>query len=202
MLHHLLFHFPHTPRHPLREHFAFFPWVCNRENLRAWQRGSTGYPIVDAGMRELWNTGWMHNRVRMIVASFLVKDLLIDWQEARRGFGIHSSTRIWQTTPWVGSGPRVVRGCRAYFRIFNPVRQGEEFDPHGDYVRRWVPELGYASSEWIHKPWEAAAGLLADAGIELGITYPRPIVDHREARVRALKALEQSRTWAAQPRLT
>ena len=201
--HHLLFHFPHTPGQPLREDFAAFPWVRDRENLRAWQRGSTGYPIVDAGMRELWHTGWMHNRVRMIVASFLVKDLLIAWQEGAAWFwdtlvdaDLANNTLGWQWTAGCGAD------AAPYFRIFNPVRQGEEFDPNGDYVRRWVPELGNAPSEWIHKPWEAPAGSLADAGVELGTTYPRPIVDHREARVRAIKALEKCKTWAAQPRLS
>jgi deoxyribodipyrimidine photo-lyase len=184
--HHLLFHFPHTPEQPLRESFAAFPWKLSRENLRAWQRGSTGYPIVDAGMRELWHTGWMHNRVRMIVASFLVKDLLVPWQEGAAWFwdtlvdaDLANNTLGWQWSAGCGAD------AAPYFRIFNPVRQGEKFDPNGDYVRRWVPELGNLPGAWIHKPWEAPAGVLADAGIALGTTYPRPIVDHHEARTRA-----------------
>ena len=156
--HHLLFHFPHTPEQPLREEFAAFPWKPDRKNLRAWQRGRTGYPIVDAGMRELWHTGWMHNRVRMVVASFLVKDLLIPWQEGAAWFwdtlvdaDLANNTLGWQWTAGCGAD------AAPYFRIFNPVSQGEKFDPNGDYVRRWIPELNKLPSEWIHKPWEAPA---------------------------------------------
>ena len=169
-----------------------FPGNRTESNLRAWQRGRTGYPIVDAGMRELWHTGWMHNRVRMIVASFLVKDLLIPWQEGAAWFwdtlvdaDLANNTLGWQWTAGCGAD------AAPYFRIFNPVTQGEKFDPQGDYVRHWVPELNKLPSEWVHKPWEAPARLLADAGIELGSTYPLPIVDHREARSRALEALQR-----------
>lgn len=180
---HLLFHFPHTPEQPLREEFAEFPWRDSDEELRAWQRGLTGYPMVDAGMRELWHTGWMHNRVRMIVASFLVKDLLLPWQAGARWFwdtlvdaDLASNTLGWQ---WAG-------GCGAdaapYFRIFNPVLQGLKFDPDGIYVRKWVPELADLPNEQIHAPWEA--DLPVDA-------YPAPIVDHKEARDRALAALSE-----------
>ena len=190
--HHLLFHFPHTPEQPLRKEFAAFPWEPDRKNLRAWQRGRTGYPIVDAGMRELWHTGWMHNRVRMVVASFLVKDLLIPWQDGAAWFwdtlvdaDLANNTLGWQWTAGCGAD------AAPYFRIFNPVSQGEKFDPNGDYVRHWVPELNKLPSEWIHKPWEAPPRVLADAGIELGSTYPRPIVDHREARSRALEAFRR-----------
>jgi deoxyribodipyrimidine photo-lyase len=188
----LLCRFPHTPEQPLRKSFAAFSWAANAKNLRAWQRGRTGYPIVDAGMRQLWNTGWMHNRVRMIVASFLVKDLLIPWQEGARWFwdtlvdaDLANNTLGWQWTAGCGAD------AAPYFRIFNPVSQGQEFDPHGEYVRRWVPELGKLPSAWIHKPWQAPVDILADAGVKLGTTYPRPIVDHDMARVRALEALEQ-----------
>ena len=190
--HHLLFHFPHTPEQPLRKEFAAFPWEPDQENLLAWQHGRTGYPIVDAGMRELWHTGWMHNRVRMIAASFLVKDLLIPWQQGAAWFwdtlvdaDLANNTLGWQWTAGCGAD------AAPYFRIFNPVVQGEKFDPNGDYVRRWVPELGKVASEWIHKPWEAPAGLLAKAEVKLGMTYPRPIVDHREARARALESLQR-----------
>jgi deoxyribodipyrimidine photo-lyase len=190
--HHLLFHFPHTPEQPLRKNFDAFPWRPDREDLRAWQRGRTGYPIVDAGMHELWHTGWMHNRVRMVVASFLVKDLLIPWQEGAAWFwdtlvdaDLANNTLGWQWTAGCGAD------AAPYFRIFNPVSQGEKFDPAGDYVCRWVPELGKLPAKWVHKPWEAPLDALAEAGIELGKTYPWPIVDHHEARSRALEALQR-----------
>ncbi len=182
---HLLFHFPHTPEQPLRENFADFPWRRDRKNLRAWQRGETGYPMVDAGMRELWHTGWMHNRVRMIVASFLVKDLLIPWQQGAAWFwdtlvdaDLANNTLGWQWTAGCGAD------AAPYFRIFNPVSQGEKFDPEGDYVRRWVPELANVAMKWIHKPWQAPAGSLPAAAGK----YPRPIVEHGAARERALQA--------------
>jgi deoxyribodipyrimidine photo-lyase len=190
--HHLLFHYPHTPDQPLRKDFGAFPWAPDRENLRAWQRGRTGYPIVDAGMRALWRTGWMHNRVRMIVASFLVKDLLIPWREGARWFwdtlvdaDLANNTLGWQWTAGCGAD------AAPFFRIFNPVSQGERFDPDGEYVRRWVPELDRLPRAWIHQPWEAPADVLADAGVELGKSYPHPIVNHREARAPALAALER-----------
>lgn len=190
--HHLLFHFAHTPEKPLQESFADFPWEPDPKRLRAWQRGRTGYPIVDAGMRELWQTGWMHNRVRMIVASFLVKDLLIPWLEGAAWFwdtlvdaDLANNTLGWQWTAGCGAD------AAPFFRIFNPVNQGEKFDPYGDYVRRWVPELHRLPREWVHKPWEAPAHVLADAGVELGRLYPQPIVDHRKARARALVAVQR-----------
>lgn len=190
--HHLLYHFPHTPERPLREQFADFPWQPDRANLHAWQRGRTGFPIVDAGMRELWHTGWMHNRVRMIAGSFLVKDLLISWQEGAAWFwdtlvdaDLANNTLGWQ---WIA-------GCGAdaapYFRVFNPVSQGEKFDPSGAYVRRWIPELAALPDRWIHKPWEAPEHVLQDTGMDLGSTYSWPIVDHGEARTRALIALQK-----------
>ena len=188
--HHLLFHFPYTVDQPLRAEFADFPWRDNVTDLQAWQRGQTGYPLVDAGIHELWTTGWMHNRVRMVVASFLIKHLLLPWQAGDRWFwdtlvdaDLANNTLGWQ---WVA-------GCGAdaapYFRIFNPVMQGEKFDPHGDYVRRWVPELKRLPAEWIHKPWEAPTNVLSEAGVKLGTIYPEPIVDHHNARIRALATL-------------
>ena len=193
--HHLLYHFPATPREPLRAQFTRFPWRDDPAALRSWQRGLTGYPIVDAGMRELWVTGWMHNRVRMIVASFLIKDLLIDWQAGARWFwdtlvdaDLASNTQGWQ---WVA-------GCGAdaapYFRIFNPVLQGRRFDPDGAYVRRWVPELARLPADCIHEPWTAPGAVLAQAGVRLGEEYPHPIVDHGQAREAALRALALSRS--------
>ena len=189
---HLVYHFPKTTSLPLRPEFTRFPWREDAEALVAWQRGQTGYPIVDAGMRELWNTGWMHNRVRMIVASFLVKDLLISWESGAEWFwdtlvdaDLASNTLGWQ---WVA-------GCGAdaapYFRVFNPTSQSEKFDPDGEYLRRWLPELAQLPLEFLHAPWAAPEGVLAKAAIRLGQTYPYPIVDHGAARLRALQALSQ-----------
>lgn len=188
---HLLYHFPNTVEQPLREKYRPFPWINDSKDLQAWQKGKTGYPIVDAGMRQLWKTGWMHNRVRMIVASFLVKDLLIDWKLGERWFwdtlvdaDLANNVLGWQ---WVA-------GCGAdaapYFRIFNPVTQAEKFDPEGIYIRQWVPEIRNLPLPWLYKPWEATKNILEKAGITLGETYPNPIVDHSFARERALKALE------------
>jgi deoxyribodipyrimidine photo-lyase len=189
---HLLCHFPDTPTRPLRPEFEQFPWRRSPKLLRAWQRGRTGYPMVDAGMRELWTTGWMHNRVRMIVASFLVKDLLIPWQEGARWFwdtlvdaDLANNTLGWQWTAGCGAE------AAPFFRIFNPISQGEKFDPAGDYVMRWVPELRGLTPEWIHKPWRAPAELLRQAGVELGRNYPMPVVDHAAARSQALAAFEK-----------
>ena len=187
--HHLLFHFPHTTREPLRPEFEKFPWRDDADFLSAWQTGHTGYPFVDAGLRQLWATGWMHNRVRMVVGSFLVKDLLVDWRAGARWFwdtlvdaDLASNTLGWQ---WVS-------GCGAdaapYFRVFNPVSQGEKFDPHGDYVRRWIPELAKLPDKWIHRPFEAPAEVLHAAGVQLGESYPEPIVSHAIARNVALEA--------------
>jgi deoxyribodipyrimidine photo-lyase len=188
--HHLLHHHPHTPTQPLRPEFAAFPWQEDAEALAAWQQGRTGYPLVDAGMRELWATGWMHNRVRMVAASFLVKHLLLPWQEGARWFwdtlvdaDLANNTLGWQWTAGCGAD------AAPYFRIFNPVLQGEKFDPDGTYVRRWVPELAALPSAVIHRPWEAGSLELAAAGVRLGDSYPHPLVDHAAARERALAAL-------------
>jgi deoxyribodipyrimidine photo-lyase len=190
--HHLLFHFPATPAQPLRAEFAGFPWREDAQFLRAWQRGRTGVPLVDAGMRELWHTGWMHNRVRMVAASFLVKNLLQPWQAGAKWFwdtlvdaDLAANTLGWQWTAGCGAD------AAPYFRIFNPVSQGEKFDPRGEYVRRWVPELRRLSAEWIHQPWAAPAEALAAAGVELGKTYPRPLVSLASSREAALKAYRQ-----------
>jgi deoxyribodipyrimidine photo-lyase len=197
--HHLLFHSPDAPQQPLRAEFRNFPWQTNSKELHAtltaWTRGQTGYPLVDAGMRELWHTGWMHNRVRMVAASFLVKHLLIPWQEGAAWFwdtlvdaDLANNTLGWQ---WVA-------GCGAdaapYFRIFNPTLQSEKFDPKGLYIRRWVPELSALPNKWIHKPSQAPAQVLRDAGVTLGIRYPVPIVNHEEARARALEAFAKLRS--------
>jgi deoxyribodipyrimidine photo-lyase len=189
---HLLHHWPEFPDAPFRPEFAGFPWSSDTGRLKAWQRGMTGYPIVDAGMRELWATGWMHNRVRMIVASFLIKDLMMPWQDGERWFwdtlvdaDLANNSASWQ---WVA-------GCGAdaapYFRIFNPVTQGETFDPEGAYVRRWVPELAKLPAKAIHAPWLAPQDVLAAAEVTIGSTYPAPIVDHGEARLAALDAFQR-----------
>ena len=183
----ILYHFPTTIEKPLKAAFAHLNWEENMEFLKKWEKGITGYPIVDAGMRQLWGTGWMHNRVRMIVGSFLVKDLLLTWQEGEKWFwdtlvdaDMANNCLGWQ---WVA-------GCGAdaapFFRIFNPIKQGEKFDPQGKYVRTWVPELQALPNEWIHRPWEAPAALLKQSGIILGQTYPFPIVSRAIARQKAL----------------
>ncbi|HYQ72106.1 MAG TPA: FAD-binding domain-containing protein, partial [Gammaproteobacteria bacterium] len=191
--HHLLHHFPHTPLQPLDTRFARFPWRSGYQDLlQRWQQGRTGIPIVDAGMRELWATGFMHNRVRMIVASFLTKNLLIPWQEGARWFwdtlvdaDLANNTLGWQ---WVA-------GCGAdaapYFRVFNPVRQGEKFDGDGRYVRHWVPELARLGDHYIHQPWKAGPAALAGAGIHLGTDYPEPLVDLQASRRAALAAWDR-----------
>jgi deoxyribodipyrimidine photo-lyase len=187
---HLLFHNPDLATANYNRRFDALPWRDDGSALRAWQRGQTGYPIIDAGMRELWTTGWMHNRVRMIVASFLIKHLLIDWRQGEAWFwdtlvdaDPASNPASWQ---WVaGSGA----DAAPYFRIFNPVTQGEKFDPRGSYVRRWVPEIAELRDDLIHRPWKAQPAELAAADIRLGETYPEPIVDLDFGRRRALDAL-------------
>jgi deoxyribodipyrimidine photo-lyase len=174
----LLYHFPQLPTDNFRSEFNQFPWKKNSHALKAWQQGKTGYPLVDAGMRQLWQTGWMHNRVRMVVASFLVKDLRLHWHEGARWFwdtlvdaDLANNSASWQ---WVA-------GCGVdaapYFRIFNPITQSEKFDPSGEYIRRWVPELRELDSKMIHTPWKIPS-----------LNYPEPIVNHDEARIAALQA--------------
>ncbi len=189
---HLLFHWPDLPDTSWKPEFRDFPWAEDKEGLRTWQRGQTGYPIVDAAMRQLYEIGWMHNRCRMITASFLIKDLLVPWQDGEAWFwdtlvdaDLASNSAGWQWT--AGSGA----DAAPYFRVFNPVRQGEKFDPKGEYVRRWVPELAKLPAKHIHAPWDAPADVLRDAGVRLGETYPEPIVDHGMARKRALAAYEE-----------
>ncbi len=187
--HHLLYHFPDTPELPLRSKFQEFPWRRNKSFLKAWQKGETGYPIVDAGMRQLWETGWMHNRVRMITASFLVKHLLQPWQDGAAWFwdtlvdaDLANNTQGWQWTAGCGAD------ASPYFRIFNPITQGQKFDPNGSYTKRWVPELKELSLKHLFSPWTADTSTLEAAKIALGKSYPMPIVDHAEAREKALAA--------------
>lgn len=187
--HHLLFHFPATPEQPLNPRFEAFPWRHDPLALDAWQRGQTGIPLVDAGMRELWHTGWMHNRVRMVTASFLTKNLRLPWQQGAAWFwdtlvdaDLANNTLGWQ---WVA-------GCGAdaapYFRVFNPALQGERFDSDGEYIRRWVPELKHLPNKFLHRPWTASTAALSAAKVKLGSSYPWPLVDLKESRKQALSA--------------
>jgi deoxyribodipyrimidine photo-lyase len=189
--HSLLYHFPALPRDNLQPRFDAFPWRDDDGDLRRWQTGTTGYPIVDAGMRELWQTGYMHNRVRMIVGSFLVKNLLLHWHAGERWFwdclvdaDMANNSASWQ---WIA-------GCGAdaapYFRIFNPVTQGQKFDPDGRYTRRFCPELAQLPDKFLHCPWNAPADVLNRAAVKLGHTYPQPIVDLKASRERALDAFK------------
>lgn len=191
---HLLHHWPDLPNNPFKPAFNNFPWRENPQAFERWCQGRTGYPIVDAGMRELWHTGWMHNRVRMIAASFLVKDLLIDW---RKGAAWFQDTLVDADLASNVAGWQWVAGCGAdaapFFRIFNPQLQGEKFDPEGTYVRHWVPELANLPNTLIHRPWAAPVDTLRSAKIILGETYPLPLVDHQSARRRALDALKATR---------
>jgi len=193
--HHLLFHNPKLPYKNIQPKFDLFPWQRNNENLRKWQQGKTGIPMVDAGMRELWKTGYMHNRVRMIVGSFLTKNLGLDWRLGERWFwdtlvdaDLANNSASWQ---WVA-------GCGAdaapFFRIFNPVTQGKKFDPDGVYLKKWVPELGALPHKWLFNPWEAPADVLKAARIEMGTTYPYPLIDLKKSRQRALDAFAQLKT--------
>jgi deoxyribodipyrimidine photo-lyase len=187
----LLYHFPDLPHQNLNRKFDAFPWENDPARLRAWQRGRTGVPMVDAGMRELWRTGYMHNRVRMIVASFLVKNLLIHWRDGEAWFwdtlldaDLANNSASWQ---WVA-------GCGAdaapYFRIFNPVTQGKKFDPHGTYIRKYVPEISGLPDKYLFSPWEAPESVLEEAGIKLGKDYPLPLVDLKTSREHALAAYQ------------
>ncbi len=188
----LLYHFPKLPRENLQKKFNSFPWREDDVALKAWQNGQTGYPIVDAGMRELWQTGYMHNRVRMIVGSFLVKNLLLHWHHGEDWFwdtlvdaDLANNSASWQ---WIA-------GCGAdaapYFRVFNPVTQGQKFDGTGEYVRRFVPELSKMPDKFLHNPWDAPNKILEHAGLKLGKDYPEPIVDLKSSRERALAAFKQ-----------
>ncbi len=187
--HHLLYHFPHTADAAMDARFDGFPWRDDDAQLQAWQRGATGVPLVDAGMRQLWATGWMHNRVRMIVASYLTKNLLLPWQAGARWFwdtlvdaDLASNSLGWQWTAGCGAD------AAPYFRVFNPVLQGQKFDKAGAYVRRWVPEIAALPDNWLQRPWEAPDNALAAAGVCLGDDYPRPLVDLKASRQRALDA--------------
>lgn len=191
----VLFHFPETTNEPMNDKFSEFPWKKDEKLLKRWQHGRTGYPIVDAGMKELWTTGWMHNRVRMITASFLTKDLMIDWREGARWFwdtlvdaDLANNSMGWQWTAGCGAD------AAPYFRVFNPVLQSKKFDPDGEYVRRWLPALQALPERWIHEPWNAPTEVLQEAGVQLGDDYPEPTIDHADARERALAAWKDLRS--------
>jgi len=197
--HHLLYHFPNTVTQPLKPQYALFPWEEHEEIKERWRKGRTGYPIVDAGLRQLWQTGWMHNRVRMIVGSLLVKHCLQDWMTGARWFwdtlvdaDLANNTLGWQ---WIA-------GCGAdaspYFRVFNPMIQGKKFDPRGDYVRQYLPELAELPIEFIHCPWEASDMELAAANVRLGDTYPKPVIEHGRGREKALNAYQQFKDKVAE----
>ena len=196
--HHLLFHFPETSDSPLDRRFAAFAWRTaddSAADLHAWQRGRTGFPIVDAGMRELWHTGWMHNRVRMIAASLLAKNLLIPWQQGARWFwdtlldaNLANNALGWQWTAGCGAD------AAPYFRVFNPILQSAKFDPQGRYLRRWLPELANLPGQHLAAPWQAPAAVLGQAGITLGRDYPLPIVRLDSSRQRALAAYQRLRS--------
>jgi len=188
----LLFHFPTLPRENLQKRFDKFPWNYDEEKLIAWKKGKTGYPIVDAGMRELWSTGYMHNRLRMIVGSFLVKNLLLHWHEGEKWFwdclldaDLANNSASWQ---WIA-------GCGAdaapYFRIFNPINQGLKFDPDGIYIRKFIPEISELPTKYIFNPWEAPKEVLEKANVRLGKNYPNPLVDLKSSRQKALSAFSK-----------
>jgi len=189
--HHLLYHFPHTAEAPLDARFETLDWRRDDGQLEAWRAGRTGFPIVDAGMRELWRTGWMHNRVRMIVASLLTKNLFMHWREGARWFwdtlvdaDLANNTLGWQWTAGCGAD------AAPYYRVFNPVLQAEKFDPRREYIRRWVPEIARLPDKWIACPWAAPREVLDAAGIVLGHDYPEPVVDPRGSREEALRRFE------------
>ncbi|MFC4993996.1 cryptochrome/photolyase family protein [Rubritalea tangerina] len=189
---HLMYHFPHTVSSPLREEWKLFAWKGDGEVVQAWQEGRTGIPIIDAAMRQLWQTGWMHNRARMLVACFLVKHLQQDWMYGARWFwdtlvdaDLANNTMGWQWSAGCGAD------AAPYFRVFNPITQAEKFDSHGDYVRRYVPELAKLPMKYLNRPWEAPADVLENAGVELGKTYPEPIIDVAVGRQVALDAYQR-----------
>ena len=190
----LLYHFPGLPKQNLQVKFDKFPWIENNEYLKKWQNGSTGYPIIDAGMRQLWETGYMHNRIRMLVGSFLVKNLMIDWRHGEKWFwdclfdaDLASNSASWQ---WVaGTGA----DAAPYFRIFNPITQGQKFDNEGNYTKKYVPELANLPLKFLYNPWDAPSDLLEKAGVKLGVNYPKPIINLKESRATALEAFASIR---------
>jgi deoxyribodipyrimidine photo-lyase len=196
----ILMHFPEVRRRSFREVYRHLLWDNDREAFLAWQEGRTGYPIVDAAMRQLLATGWMHNRARMIVASFLTKDLLVDWRWGERHFMQHlidgdpaANNGGWQWTAGTGTD------AAPYFRVFNPVLQSNRYDPEGAYIRRWVPELADVPDEVIHHPWTMSRAQQERSGCIVGLDYPAPIVEHKVARERAIAAYDRARAQPSTP---
>ena len=190
-----MYHFPTLPKENLQKKFDKFPWDKNKDALKKWQKGLTGYPIVDAGMRELWQTGYMHNRLRMVVGSFLVKNLLLHWHHGERWFwdclvdaDLANNSAGWQ---WIaGSGA----DAAPYFRIFNPVMQGQKFDPDGKYTKKYIPELKDMPNKYLFNPWEAPKDILDSANVKLGKDYPMPIVEIGCSRQKALEAFATTKS--------
>ena len=194
----MLYHFPFLPKENLQKKFDNFPWDNDKDKLKKWQKGLTGYPIVDAGMQELWQTGYMHNRLRMVVGSFLVKNLLLHWHHGERWFwdclidaDLASNSAGWQ---WIaGSGA----DAAPYFRIFNPITQGQKFDSDGKYTRKYLPVLNDMPDKFLFNPWEAPEDVLRSAGVKLGENYPLPIVEIGSSRQKALEAFATTKTLIA-----
>ena len=191
---HLVYHFPEMLKKNLRKNFDNFPWSTNKSHLEKWKSGKTGYPLVDAAMRQMYEIGWMHNRLRMVTGSFLVKHLRINWLEGEKYF---KDTLLDYDTANNVSGWQWIAGCGAdaapYFRIFNPITQSEKFDPDGEFIKKWVPELKTLPKKFIHKPWEIPGDFAAKINFNLKQNYYEPIVDHAEARQAALAAFEYTK---------
>lgn len=190
--HHLIYHFPHSVSRSLRPEYEQFPWTHSEAKIERWRQGKTGYPVIDAAMRQLWQTGWMHNRARMVVGSFLVKHLLQDWQSGAEWFW---DTLVDADLPNNTMGWQWVAGCGAdaapYFRVFNPLTQAKKFDPDGEYVRRYIPELAEIPGAKIHEPWSLSEGELRQCGVRLGENYPERMIDLNEGREKALAAYQR-----------
>jgi deoxyribodipyrimidine photo-lyase len=191
----ILYHFPHVRQTSFLPEYRSMSWADDREGLEAWQQGQTGYPLIDAAMRQLKQSGWIHNRNRMVVASFLAKNLLIDWREGERWFMQQlidgdpaANNGGWQWTAGVGTD------AAPYFRIFNPIKQSQKFDPDGTYIRSWVPELSTVPNEYIHEPWKMPQPLQLETKCRIGVDYPEPILVIAFSRQRVLNAFQLAKS--------